>query len=380
LTEPVAEPESDASIIARFAKKGLMETVPVASAPPSKEESLAAAEIEYQQAVDALKAKKQELGLDPDLDLVSHAAKRQCESQVKAKRVAESRLQRIKLDIKALSQPAVVKPEPAPTPKVEVVFSKESIELADKLLIKGYREIEILGKPVDRVLSEVEKEFPQLKEFLVSTCGQEWLCLCHLKNAACPTAIVHSVIFDKKEADDVVQKAIDCIDELDKLTQYYRSGNRQELEKVDTRLKRIAQLLLTKEEIAAIKAASVKPQTQAVVPVTQEPADISRSKEEVREWLCHPNLMQNGITWLEANDRPLTEILSASELQAMYDGGGTKQINAIALVSHFKCENLINFESLAKPKPISPKSSSSIASQFPAKKQVEETNEIEGGF
>lgn len=269
VSEPVAEPESDASITTRFASKGLAETLPVAPPPPSIEQRLIEAEIKYQQAVDALEAKKKELGVEGCSHDSNNVVRSHCQTETKALRIANSNLCRVRLDIKALNTLAVVGPEPAP--RVEVVFSKEDIELADKVLLMGYRAIVDNEKRVNHALSESEKDFPQVRKYLTSTCGQEWLCLYYFKDAAEINAIVRSVIPDRKEGDSVIDRAIDCSQELDKLAGYYRSGDKAALKKVDMRLKQIAQLLLTKEEFGAIKTEASKPQNQVVSqPIAQK--------------------------------------------------------------------------------------------------------------
>ena len=147
--------------------------------------------------------------------------------------------------------------------------------MADGLLTKGYRKIESAGKRVEHVLTEVEQGFPRLREYLTSSYGQEWLCLYYLKDPASSTTIVRLIVLDKKQADGVIERAIDRLGELQELTEYYRSGNKVALEKIDPRLKKISQLLLTKEEFLAIQAGAANQPTKTT-PIAQEPADVSR--------------------------------------------------------------------------------------------------------
>ena len=279
---PVVEPVVEPVVIdmTRFARKDLTETLPTAPAPLGIEERLASAEIDHKQAVDVLEAKKGELGVKGSIQVSSHVVKSQCVVEIKAERTTEAKLRRLKNELKALTASTVVEPEPEPEPElapnVEMVFSKEDITLADGLLTKGYRKIESAGTRVEHVLTEVEQGFPRFREYLTSSYGQEWLCLYYLKNPASLTAIVRLIVLDKKQADGIIERAIDRLGELQELTEYYRSGNKVALEKIDPRVKKISQLLLTKEEFLAIQA-RVASQPTKTTPTAQEPADVSRS-------------------------------------------------------------------------------------------------------
>jgi hypothetical protein len=362
----------------RFAPKDLTETLPVELTL-----SLEEAEVEYQKAVDTLERKKKELGVDPTLVAINPAVKKQCESEIKAVDNAKTKLFRLRLDLKALSQTTLQEPEPQ---RVETSFSEEEVIKAGELLLKGYRAIED-GAKVQSVLKEVSIEFPQIADYLASFSGKEWLCLYYFKNAADAQVIVRTVVSNQKEADAIIDRAIDCSQELDNIAGYYREGNFSALERFDTRLKVIAELLLTKEDIAAIEAGISKSKVQVAseeakitTRTKDDPASSSYSIETIREWLCSYQV-QNGIAYLEANGIPLTDVLSANELQAMYDGGGQKRVNAIVLVDRFKCTNLINFESIANSKSKSQKPSSSKPRQLPPKiGPIETSEEIPGGF
>jgi hypothetical protein len=370
--------------ITRFAPKDLTETLPV-EPTLSLEEKLAEAEVEYQKAVDALEAKKKELSVDPVLVTISHTVKKQCEREIKAANNAKTKLYRLRLDLQALSQPTIQEQEPQ---RVELAFSEKEITKADELLLKGYRAIED-GAKVQAVLKEMSIDFPQLATYLASVSGKEWLCLYYFKNAADAQVIVRSVVPDQKEADAIIDRAIDCSQELDNIAGYYREGNLSALERIDTRLKVIAELLLTKEDIAAIELRICKSKTQVInneeakitTRTKDDPATSSYSIETIKEWLCCHQI-QNGIAYLETNGIPLTDVLSANELQAMYDGGGQKQINAIVLVDRFKCRNLINFESLAQPskRMVQNSSSPKVNPKLPKVEPTEVTEEIPGGF
>jgi hypothetical protein len=379
LIEPVDKDRTVELDIDRFAQKDLTETLPAVPTPLTLEDKVAEAEVEYQKAVDVLEAKKKELGVDPALATISNAVKKQCESEIKAVNNAKTKLYRLRLDLKALSQPEIQEPE---AERVEITFSEGEITKADELLLKGYRAIED-GSKVQSVLKEMSVEFPQLADYLASVSGKEWLCLYYFKNAADAQVIVRSVVPSQKEADAIIDRAIDCSCELDKIAGYYREGNLSALEKIETRLKVIAELLLTKEDIAAIEVGISKSKTQAVseeakitTKIKDDPSSSIYSVETIKEWLCGYQV-QNGIAYLETNAIPLTDVFSASELQAMYDGGGQKQVNAIILVDRFKCRNLIDFESLAKP---SKPSTQKAKLQSPKTRPMEITEEIPGGF
>lgn len=378
---PVAEPAIN---MTRFINKDLTETLPIVPPPLSLEERLAEAEIEYQQALDTLRAKKQELHLDSDLDLTNHAGRKQCEAEIKVEKLAKNKLFRLRNELKALT--AVV--EPAPAPSVEIAFSEDDIALADKVLLRGYRAI-VDGQRMNHALTEVIKGFPMAKEYLVSTHGQEWLGLYYFKGGAADTeAIVRSVILDIKEGDRVLDRAIDRTKELEKLAQFYRKGNKTALEKVSPKLKLIAQQLLSKEEVDAIKAKAsgtvTVDSTVAASRTEQSPApsgEKGHSIETIKEWLCS-SLIGNGIAYLETNKIPLLDVLSQVELQAMYDGGGLKQSNAIALVDRFKCTKLINFESVfgRQPKPMTVAVTPPIKSARPTRLPESISEDFDPGF
>jgi hypothetical protein len=396
-TKTVVEVETPVAIPvaiqkAQDAQKGTAEILPAAPKPLSLEEQITEAEEEYAKAVVALEAKEQELGVKPGSHLTNYVVKRQCTAEVKAKNNSDTKRCRLKLNLKALSESTVQESE---ITKAEIIFSEEDITKADDLLLRGYRAIED-GAKVQVVLKEMSVEFPQVADYLASLFGKEWLCLYYLKNAADAQLIVRSVVFDQKQADGILDRAIDCMEKLGEIAEHYQRANFSALEMVDSRLKMLAKLLLTEKELAKFAVAEkskpkpdivskvISPSSAKVTTtfaVKDDPANSHYTKETIQEWLCEPSSRKNGIAYLETNGIPLTDTFSASELQAMYDGGGQKQVSAITLVDHFKCRNLINFESIANFGSKHQKPSSPQPRQLPPKVEaMGSPEEIPGGF